>query len=235
METIKEQWKELFRNIHYNTLLKRHMIKLKLLRINKLKESKKRIEEIKIINKSQIENIGIIESVRRNAADDKNIFLHAKPMFKPKFNIIFITTILKNLFKFDGYIIYCGKGNIFTIYKIKNLSMIYNLMSKKETYALHKKVGTMNHKPVFFIKYPVTISLNIKYNKDLYYEPKAFFNYVNKATNINLLNVEDKAGISGFLKKNIIIIIIVIIVAIFLSTPQGQKILSDLAQNFNPS
>jgi hypothetical protein len=100
-------------------------------------------------------------------------------------------------------------------------------MKKREFYALHKKVGTYNHKPLFIAIYPHCITLEPHGDK-LFWDSESLYNYVNIATKGNLTRIREQFDLMTFLKKNFPILIGIGIVIILLITPEGQQFIKDL-------
>src|SRR4030067_1568539 len=154
-DTIIEQLKKFINNVHYKLFIKKKQKKLKkeikneIKKVNQLNKFKKEIAKI------EQEKIFKIESITHEK-DDKIIVLTGQEL-KLKIGHKF----LEWLFKFDGYLLYGNKANDFKLFKIKDLSMIYNLTKKKETYNIIDKIGTHKGKPLIMVKYPFAISLNI--------------------------------------------------------------------------
>jgi len=229
IKTIKEQWNIYVKKIHYNIFLKKQNIKLNT-EINKNvlknKTLKKYINEINKIEKTflcKIDNL-----LDKN--NSKSIVLFGKMITHKWYEKIF-----EKIFKFDGWIFYGNKANDFKLIKIKNLKMLLKLTNKKEAYNLIDKVGTYKGKPIFLIKYPYSVSLNISDEGNLYYDAESYYSYVDYATKGNLLKVGEEGGIKEFFKKNIIIIVIIIILIIFASTPQGKEIIAQILQHIKDS
>ncbi len=229
---ILQQWKLLFQWVHYKIFIQKKFnnlikeVKIKEKEIDKITKSsekilKEKIEDYNNIGKLSKEFIATLKHIN-NPRKSLKVYLISKEHNKDnKFKRFF-----RKLFKFDGYIFYMNKAEDWKIYKVKNLNFLHQL-KRRELYNLHLKEGTYNGKPCYVVKYPLCISLNVD-GEQLYYDAESYNNYVNTATKINLTNLNKSMNIGEFLKKNFIIILIIIAVSIFLLTPQGQEILSDL-------
>ena len=140
---------------------------------------------------------------------------------------------LNRVFKFDGYILYINKANELKLFKVKNFKQIYNL-NDLETYGLNDAIGTFNGKPIFMVKYPNPITLDIK-GTSLSYDAMIFYNMVNKVTKQNLTNWGSNLGLGDFIKKYFIYIIIAIGLILLFTTPQGQEFLSKIIPSTKPA
>lgn len=143
---------------------------------------------------------------------------------------------------FDGYIIYEKQpnSNQYELLKVGNLKDVYKV--KEKAYLLHDYIGTLNKKPLLFIKNNIPLSCkftaksNIKNDKDkpykngidLCYDAKLFYTLLNYV-NISNLSAKNDAmdNIFDFLSKNFLFIAILIIAILLLLTPIGQKLLSE--------
>ena len=114
----------------------------------------------------------------------------------------------------------------FKLVKLRNMRYFQN-MKKREFYAIHKKIGTYNHKPLFIAIYPYPITLEVTGSR-LFWDSESLYNYVNVATKGNLTQMGDKFNMMEFIQKNFIVILIIVGLVIFLSTPDGQRILQEL-------
>ena len=141
-----------------------------------------------------------------------------------------IKKLLNKLFKNEGYILYINKANELKFYSVRNFKYIYNIDT--ESYGLNKVIGTYNGKPIFLVKYPYAISLDLGLN-NLAYDSPTFYNYVNKVTKQNLTNFGSSVGLGEWIKKNFLLIIIGIALILLFTTPQGKQFLAGILPKNN--
>ncbi len=212
--------------IRYKLSLKKEIEKYNKV-IDQLEKDSKEIDlNIYKLNEYNNSKIAILENLN-DPEKSLNLNLVSKEI-KP--NII--NKIFKNIFKHDGYILYINKANELKIFKVNNFKTIYDFNSI-ESYGINNCVGNYQGKPIFMVKYPYAISLDIGKNT-LSYDAPTFYNYVNKVTKQNLTNWNSPLGIGDFIKKNFLIIVIAIIAIILLTTPQGKEFLSNIIPSTKP-
>jgi hypothetical protein len=142
------------------------------------------------------------------------------------------TKFRDRIFKFSGYIAYIDKAENLQIMRVNNFKDFYEL-NDSEKYGLNKKIGTYKGKPIFMLKYPIPISLDITGDK-LQYDAISFYNFHNKLTRQNLTNWGQSGGLGEWLRKNFIIVLIGIALILLFFTPQGKEILSNIIPSSKP-
>lgn len=183
-----------------------------------------KLQELKDLKDLELKTIGYIDHLK-----DPNKSLELKLYSKQIYKMNWFKEIIFKIFKFDGYIIYLNKADDIKIYKVKDLRFLHKIKNR-ELYGLKKKIGTLNGKPAFLVKYPYTISLELK-NKnapELFYDPESFNNYVDKATKINLTNLGNNFNLMEFIKQNFILILIAVALIFLFFTPEGKQFLGGL-------
>jgi len=205
-----------------NTTIEKYDALIKQLE-NKKIELDNRAKEILSYNELKIAEIQDLNDANKSLI----LNLIAKEI-KPNF----FKRMFNNIFKFDGYLLYINKAEELKIFKINNFKTIYNLNSI-ESYGLKKCIGNFNGKPIFIVKYPYAMSLDIGENT-LSYDSPTFYNYVNKVTIQNLTNFGGNFNFTDFLKKNFILIIIGIALILLFTTPQGKEFLANIIPSSKP-
>lgn len=212
---IIEQWKRYTQWIHYNIVLKKKFKNLE-------KEIKEKENKVKELTGDKRAYIGAIRNLK-NPEKSLKLYLYSKQIMKKNF----LHNLIEKIFKFDGYIFHYNKGNDLNIYKVKNLGFLKNIKNK-ELYNLHEKEGTFKGKPFYVVKYPYAISLNVKESGELFYDTEAYYNYVNRATKINLTNLGEKFNLAQFVKQNFMLILIAIGLVLLFTTPEGKEFLQGI-------
>jgi hypothetical protein len=143
----------------------------------------------------------------------------------------------------DGYIFYRKLNRKWVFLGVTNFSDIYKIISKKYAYIIDKIIGHFEDgKPFLMLDehIPITLNLSAKSNiqdenknflmngKDLCYDAKAFYLYLDIATLKNLTPQEATVGFDlwGFIKSWwwVILIFVGIMLLLFL-TPFGKDLL----------
>ena len=227
IEPPKAPKETLFSKVKYKLSLKKD--------IDKYNKAIARLEEIKSqlnLKSQELREYNAFKIAEISDLSDANktliINLIAKEI-KPGF----FKRFFNNVFKFDGYVLYLNKANEMKIHKVKNFRTIYNL-NDCESYGLKDKIGTFNGKPIFMVKYPYAMSLDIGENS-LKYDSPTFYNYVNKVTKQNLTNMGSNLGLGDWIKKNFLLIIIAIALILLFTTPQGKEFLSHIIPSSTPA
>ena len=216
----------LFDRIRYKLSLKKEIDASNKIIAQLESDSKELDEAIYKINELNNSKICILENLN-DPEKSLNLNLVSKEI-KPTL----LNRFIRHIFKHDGYILYINKADELKIFKVNNFKTIYDLNSI-ESYGLNKCIGSYNGKPIFMVKYPYAMSLDIGKNT-LSYDAPTFYNYVNKVTKANLTNWGSSLGLGDFIKKNFLIIIIAIIAIILLTTPQGKEFISNIIPSSRP-
>lgn len=218
--------KELYAKIKYKVSLQKEIEDYTLIN-QKLEDIKKKLDD----RKKEIEGYNELKIAEIEHLSDPNKSLIINLIGKEE-KVNFFKRIWRGIFKFDGWVLYINKAEELRIMKISNFKTIQNL-NDAESYAFNKKIGTLNGKPIFLIKYPFPITLDIKENT-LIYDSPTFYNYVNKVTMQNLTNFGSSFKLGEFLKKNFILIILLIIIILLFTTPQGKEFLAQIIPSSKP-
>lgn len=221
---IINQWIQYIRVIHFSIFIKKKYKKYisdtdKL--INKfIKEKEETEKKIQDLENAKLKKVAKLTNIKTK--EIKNIYLSGKEM-----KINWFKKIWFKLFKFDGWLLTGDKANNFKFVKMKNLKLVYD-MKKKESYAIHEKIGTFKNKPLFICKYPFPITLQVNDDGTLFYDAVAFHTYKNYTTRQNLLSAEEKLTLKSLIKTYFPVVIIAIVILILIFTPEGQDVIQQV-------
>lgn len=221
--TIYNQWKNYFAWLHYKNFIKKKRDKLIKSSLKLEIECMKYNKEIENFLNQKKTHLATLKNI--NNGRYKYVYLVGK---KLSFHHNWFKRLIDLIKKPKQYIFFGDKFNDFNILGIKEDSFLFTDKKRNSLYNLHKKIGTYRKKPFLFIKNPFAISLDINDNGNLYYDYKSYYNYVNKATKINMLDVDTKTDLGSLLKENMKFIIIAIALVLFLMTPEGKDIINQL-------
>jgi hypothetical protein len=148
--------------------------------------------------------------------------------------------------KYDGYILYRRMSRRWSFIKVENFKDVYKLIHKHYAYIVDNIVGYFDDgKPFFIIDERIPITLNVAARssivdednmpifdgKDLCYDSKAFYVYLDTITLKNLTPKEaNEFDFGKFLRDYWWVIVIVVAIMVFLFlTPMGKDMINKIA------
>jgi hypothetical protein len=150
--------------------------------------------------------------------------------------------------KYDGYILYRRMSRRWSFIKVENFKDVYKMIHKHYAYIVDNIVGYFDDgKPFFIIDERIPITLNVAARssivdddnqsifdgKDLCYDSKAFYVYLDTITLKNLTPKEaNEFDFMQFLRNYwwVFVIIVAIMMFLFL-TPMGKDMINKIAES----